>query len=151
MVVLVLSMEESAEPDMPTYEFGCENCGEVFDHIYQSVPKKMPKTKKCISCGKKANRLISAGNFHMKGKPYRLGKKEVNTFYNEAIQDSKDRLKVGNAYNPYKRYKPNLDVLTKTGGLRKLSDREIQQRTESTRKLGENINNIKTQLAKKKK
>lgn len=151
MVVLVLLMEESAEPDMPTYEFGCEHCGEVFDHIYQSVPKKMPKTRKCVSCGKKAPRLISAGNFHMKGIQYRVGKTEVNTFYNEAIRDSRERLDVDKAHSPYKRYKPNVDSLVKTGEARRLSESEIKQRSAQTKKIGENIVNIGTKLAKNKK
>ena len=136
---------------MPTYEFSCHKCELIFEHIYQTIPKKIPKSKKCPACGKLAEKMISSGVFHMKGMPYRLGKTEVNTFYNEAIRDSKERLDVNQAHNPYKRYVPNYNVLTKNGTLRKMSDSEIRQKQALTTKVGENINNIKTQLIKKKK
>jgi len=140
-----------AEPDMPTYEFGCNNCGLSFDHIYESVPKKMPKTKKCPKCGNKAAREISAGHFHMKGRAYRIGKTEVNTFYNEAIRDSRERLDVDKAYNPYKRYKPNVDALVKRGEARIMPESEIRQKAAQTKKIGESIINIGNKLTKNKK
>jgi putative FmdB family regulatory protein len=141
-----------AEPDMPTYEFGCNNCGEHFDHIYQSVPKKMPKTRKCITCGKKASRLISSPTaIKVSGRVSKIGKSNVTQFYNEAIQDSKDRLDVDKAQSPYQRYVPNLDVLTKTGQLKKMSHSEIKQQESKTRKVGEIINNTKSKLSKNKK
>jgi putative FmdB family regulatory protein len=137
---------------MPTYEFGCNSCGEVFDHIYQSVPKKMPKTKKCISCGKKASRLISAPlGIKVSGKAAKIGKSNITQFYNEALQDSKERLDVDKTQSPYKRYKPNLDVLTKDGTLRKMTDSELRQKQSTTTKLGEGINGLKSKLEKKKK
>jgi putative FmdB family regulatory protein len=137
---------------MPTYEFGCNSCGEVFDHIYQSVPKKMPKTKKCIACGKKASRLISAPSaIKVSGKIAKIGKSNVTQFYNEAIQDSKGRLDVDKTQSPYTRYKPNLDVLTKDGTLRKMTDSELRQKQSTTTKLGEGINGLKSKLEKKKK
>ena len=136
---------------MPTYEFGCNNCGEVFDHIYQSVPKKMPKTRKCVTCGKKASRLFSVAAIKVSGKVAKIGKSNVSGFYNEAIQDSKNRLDVDKAHSPYARYVPNYDVLTKTGQLRKMSHSEMKQREAQTRQVGERINNTKTKLAKNKK
>jgi putative FmdB family regulatory protein len=137
---------------MPTYEFGCNSCGEVFDHIYQSVPKKMPKTKKCISCGKKASRLISAPSaIKVSGRVTKIGKSNITQFYNEALQDSKERLDVDKTQSPYKRYKPNLDVLTKDGTLRKMTDSELRQKQSTTTKLGEGINGLKSKLEKKKK
>jgi putative FmdB family regulatory protein len=137
---------------MPTYEFGCNSCGEIFDHIYQSVPKKMPKTKKCITCGKKASRLISAPlGIKVSGRVAKIGKSNITQFYNEAIQDSKDRLDVDKVSSPYTKYKPNIDVLTKNGVLKKMSNKEIKNQEASARKVGDNINNIKSKLAKKKK
>jgi putative FmdB family regulatory protein len=144
-------MVGTAEPDMPTYEFGCEHCEIIFEHIYQSIPKKIPKTKKCPECGKSSEKLISAGVVHMKGMPYRMGKTEVNTFYNEAIRDSRERLDVDNVISPYKRYKPNLDVLTKNGTLRKLTPTELQQRKQKDTKIAEHMTGLATKLIKKKK
>ena len=136
---------------MPTYEFGCDHCEIIFEHIYQSIPKKIPKTKKCPECGKSSEKLMSAGVIHMKGMPYRIGKTEVNTFYNEAIRDSRDRLEVNNTPSPYKRYKPNLDVLTKDGTLRKMTQSEIREQKQQEQKVGEHMTNIATKLIKKKK
>jgi len=136
---------------MPTYEFSCHKCELIFEHIYQTIPKKIPKSKKCPECGKLAEKMISSGVFHMKGMPYRLGKTEVNTFYNEAIRDSRDRLDVDNAPNPYKRYKPNLDVLTKNGTLRKMTQSEIREQKQREQKVADHMNNISTKLIKKKK
>jgi putative FmdB family regulatory protein len=50
---------------MPTYEYGCEACGhewELEQRITESPVKDCPKCRK-----KKARRLISGGNFMLKG------------------------------------------------------------------------------------
>jgi putative FmdB family regulatory protein len=133
---------------MPTYEFGCNSCGEVFDHIYQSVPKKMPKTKKCITCGKKASRLISAPSaIKVSGKIAKIGKSNVTQFYNEAIQDSKSYL--ANMKSPYKRYQANADWLVETGQIKKVSESEAKSRSVKENKAIENINQIKSRSKKK--
>jgi putative FmdB family regulatory protein len=50
---------------VPTYEYGCEACGHQFE-LEQSIIEK--PVKKCPRCGKlKARRLISQGNFILKG------------------------------------------------------------------------------------
>jgi len=138
-----------AEPDMPTYEFGCDKCKLVFEHLYMNIPKKLPKRKKCPECGKQADRVLSATTFKVSGRVAKIGKSNVHSFYNEAIQDTRDRLKVTNTPSPYKRYKPNMDVLTKNGTLRKLSDSELRSREQTIQKVGNNMNNIKQQLQKK--
>ena len=134
---------------MPTYEFGCEHCNIVFEQLYRSIPKKLPKSKKCPECKKLAERILSVATFKISGRVSKIGKSNVNQFYNEAIEDSKHRLKVQNTPSPYKRYKPNLDVLTKDGTLKKLSESELKSREQSTQKVGNNMNNIKQQLRKK--
>ena len=144
-------MVGTAEPDMPTYEFSCHKCELIFEHIYQTIPKKIPKSKKCPECGKLAEKMISSGVFHMKGMPYRLGKTEVNTFYNEALRDSQERLKIENTSNPYKRYKPNINKMVSEGTARLRTPSESDASIEQAKKIGNNINNIKTQLIKKKK
>ncbi len=50
---------------MPTYEYGCSNCGnqwELEQRITENPIRKCPKCKKL-----KAQRLISGGNFILKG------------------------------------------------------------------------------------
>lgn len=144
-------MVASAGPDMPTYEFACEKCELVFDHIYESVPKKIPKRRKCPSCGKQAPKVISIPTFKVAGKAARLGKTNVTGFYNEAINDSRERLKVENTPSPYKRYRPDYDTLVKQGTLRKMSASEVKSREDKDRRVGESINNLKDKLIKKKK
>jgi len=50
---------------MPTYEYGCKNCGHEWE-LEQRISAN--PIRKCPGCGKlKAKRLISAGNFILKG------------------------------------------------------------------------------------
>ncbi len=50
---------------MPTYEYGCEACGANYE-LEQRITED--PIKKCKKCGKlKAKRLISGGNFMLKG------------------------------------------------------------------------------------
>lgn len=50
---------------MPTYEYGCEACGHGWE-LEQRISED--PVKKCPKCGKsKARRLISGGNFILKG------------------------------------------------------------------------------------
>lgn len=43
---------------MPTYEYECEACGEIFE-VFQSI--KAEPIKKCPKCGGHVKRLIGAG------------------------------------------------------------------------------------------
>lgn len=53
---------------MPTYEYKCKKCGNVFE-IFQSITAK--PIKKCQSCDGEVYRLISKnGNFILKGSGY---------------------------------------------------------------------------------
>ncbi|MCZ6689567.1 MAG: zinc ribbon domain-containing protein [Planctomycetota bacterium] len=50
---------------MPTYEYECTSCGNAFE-AFQSITAK--PLRKCPKCGKKVQRLISAGSgFLFKG------------------------------------------------------------------------------------
>lgn len=51
---------------MPTYEYGCRECGHQWEEIQRITD---PATEKCPKCSKtKAHRLISGGtNFILKG------------------------------------------------------------------------------------
>ena len=53
---------------MPTYDYECENCGNILNDIYQSINDK--PLKKCASCGKHSlYRVIHAPYFSVKGEP----------------------------------------------------------------------------------
>lgn len=49
---------------MPIYEYGCDDCGKVFEYIQRmaDAPKAV-----CESCGGALQRLISRSAFHLKG------------------------------------------------------------------------------------
>lgn len=50
---------------MPTYNYGCDACGHEFEREQRMSDKPI---KKCPQCGKpKARRLITSGNFILKG------------------------------------------------------------------------------------
>jgi putative FmdB family regulatory protein len=50
---------------MPTYTYTCDACHREFEHEQRIIE---PPLKKCPKCGKsKARRLISSGNFILKG------------------------------------------------------------------------------------
>jgi putative FmdB family regulatory protein len=50
---------------MPTYEYGCEACGKTWE-LEQRITEA--PAKECPKCGElKAKRLISGGNFVLKG------------------------------------------------------------------------------------
>jgi putative FmdB family regulatory protein len=132
---------------MPTYEFSCDKCEIIFEHLYMTAPKKTPKSRKCPQCGKLSEKILSAGMFHMRGKQYRLQKSDVTGFYNEAIKDSKNYL--ANMKSPYKRYQANADWLVETGQIRKVSESEAKSRSAKENKAIENINQIKSRSKKK--
>ena len=53
---------------MPTYEYKCKKCGEIFEK-FQSITED--PIKKCKNCGGEVYRLISKnGNFILKGSGY---------------------------------------------------------------------------------
>jgi len=53
---------------MPTYEYKCKKCGNIFEK-FQSITEE--PIKKCKSCDGEAYRLISKnGNFILKGSGY---------------------------------------------------------------------------------
>ena len=53
---------------MPTYEYKCKKCGNIFEK-FQSITED--PIKKCKSCGGEVYRLISKnGNFILKGSGY---------------------------------------------------------------------------------
>lgn len=49
---------------MPIYEYGCKECGKVFEVIQKFSDKPL---KKCEDCGGKVEKLISQSAFHLKG------------------------------------------------------------------------------------
>jgi putative FmdB family regulatory protein len=50
---------------MPTYEYGCEACGNTWEVVQRITENAL---KDCPACGKaEARRLISGGSFQLKG------------------------------------------------------------------------------------
>lgn len=50
---------------MPTYEYQCKKCKKTFEE-FQKI-SDLP-VDKCIYCGGEAKRLVSGGNFALKGR-----------------------------------------------------------------------------------
>lgn len=134
---------------MPTYEFDCKKCKLIFEHLYMEIPQKMPKKKKCPECGKLSERILSLGTFKISGRTAKIGKSNVLGFYNDAIEDSKERLKLQNTPSPYQRYKPNIEKLTKDGTLRKITDKEKQSRQQIDLKVRDHIEGTVSRSTKK--
>ena len=52
---------------MPIYEFHCEKCDCVFEHLQLASDKSTPQCPSC--CDTKVTKLISAGSFRPNGIP----------------------------------------------------------------------------------
>ena len=50
---------------MPTYEFGCQDCGYAFEVIKKMSDQTLPKCTKCASV--KVEKLLSVSSFQLKG------------------------------------------------------------------------------------
>lgn len=134
---------------MPLYQFYCEKCDDIFDELIHLNGKKPPTRRKCSECGKSAKRyyLVDTGvkikgiteqslrrqrEFHEKG----LNKEQANTFLNDAITHSKERMKEG--YKHYSKVVPDVNYHVKNGSARILSDDKARDR----RKNAEGFNQV---------
>ena len=72
---------------MPTYDYKCSNCGEIYE-LFQSINDK--PIKKCRNCGKNsAVRLIGGGSgLIFKGSGF-----YITDYKNKKTKDSKDAMK----------------------------------------------------------
>jgi putative FmdB family regulatory protein len=51
---------------MPTYEYECQECGEVVE-VEQSIAKELPSSQICPDCNGCCKRILTACNFQLKG------------------------------------------------------------------------------------
>lgn len=127
---------------MPIYEYECHKCKIGWEKITRSIPKVVPQKSKCPECGKMGDKVISSSSFRIKGKVARqiggpkMKKQDVKNFYNEAITDSKERLKLENNKSPYSNYKMNESWWRKNGA-RKVNDIEQGRKNKRARELTE--------------
>lgn len=52
---------------MPLYEFECEKCGRLVEHLFTVKQAKVLTFLECGECGGRMKKLISAPNFNVKG------------------------------------------------------------------------------------
>ena len=132
---------------MPLYVYECEDC-EISWEIYASI-KKCPKRKRCPSCNKLRDKLITGGSgvifkgfgwdrnsirdekYAKKG----MSKDEANEFLGDSIKYSKERIKTGG--QNYSRWEPNLDKMVETGEAKRVSDTRAAEKKEVAKKITE--------------
>jgi len=86
---------------MPTYEYKCKKCGNIFEK-FQSI--KEDPIKKCKICGGDVYRLISKnGNFILKGSGYYSTDNRSSNYKTE-----KKRLTTSKKYEPSKNSKSKI-------------------------------------------
>jgi putative FmdB family regulatory protein len=49
---------------VPIYEYGCDKCGDQFEHLQGFSDKPL---RKCKKCGGRLKKLVSECSFHLKG------------------------------------------------------------------------------------
>jgi len=57
---------------MPIHEYLCPDCGKTMERLELSH-SRVKKSIKCPTCGRKAKRIMSQGDFHLKGKWFKEG------------------------------------------------------------------------------
>ena len=131
--VLVKSLTQEEIDNLP--EWDDPRLYEEYDTV--EYGERPPETVKCTKCNKKIGRdeddipgIMEGRNSISKLKErqryaqYGMDKKQANTFYNEAIQASKERVKSGGQH--YKRFVPNGPALEKMGLAKKLDSKKSQ-------------------------
>jgi len=124
---------------MPLYQFYCEKCDNVFDELIHLNGKKPPTRRKCPECLKSAKRfylvetavkikgiteqsLRRQREFAEKG----LNKTQADTFLNDAIKHSKERMTEG--YKHYSKVVPDVNYHVKNGSAKRLNDDRARER-----------------------
>ena len=128
--VLVSSLNQEEADALPDWDDPRDY--EVYEEVeYGDMP---PDVVKC-SCGSTADRLVTSApdikhglnSYHAKKERRRyaiegMDKKQAETFYNESMAATKERVKSGHQH--YKKVVPNYKVLAEQGQVRKLNDQE---------------------------
>ena len=128
--VLVSSLNQEEADALPDWDDPRDY--EVYEEVeYGNMP---PDVVKC-SCGHTSDRLVTSApdikhgrnSYHAKRERRRyaiegMDKKQAETFYNESMAATKERVKSGHQH--YKKVVPNYKVLAEQGQVRKLNDQE---------------------------
>ena len=128
--VLVSSLSQEEIDALPDWDDPRDY--EVYEEVeYGDMP---PDVVKC-SCGGIADRLVTGApdikhgrnSYHSMKERMRyaregMDKKQAETFYNESIAATKERVKSGHQH--YKKVVPNYKVLAEQGQVRRLNDQE---------------------------
>jgi hypothetical protein len=135
--VLVSSLSQEEADALPDWDDPRDY--EVYEEVeYGDMP---PDLVKC-SCGSTADRLVTGApdikhgrnSYHAMRERRRyaiegMDKKQAETFYNESIAATKERVKSGHQH--YKKVSPNYKVLAQQGQVRKLNDQETANKVQN--------------------
>ena len=94
--------EEVKYGDMPPNSVKCNNCGDVADRLVDGAPT--------IKHGRNSYHALKE---RMRYARNGMDKKQAETFYNESIASTKERVKSGHQH--YKKVVPNMKVLEQQG------------------------------------
>ena len=129
------------------YVYECDDC-EVSWEIQASI-KKCPTRKRCPSCGKLREKVITGGcgvifkgfgwetntSRDIKHAKKGMSKDEANEFLHDSIKYSKERIKTGG--QNYSRWEPNLDKMVSSGEAKRVSDERAVEKKEVAKRLTE--------------
>ena len=135
---------------MPFYKFECKEC-EVFWEKKASM-KKAPQRSRCDTCKKMRPRVYGAPAVHFKGMDFETNRSRSEKFRRDGmdkdtaddwlkneVQFSKDRAEL--SAKTYKRVVPDFEKMAEEGLVKRCSDKRIQERKETARKLTRDMHN----------
>lgn len=122
------------------YDFKCDKCDIIWEKDYPSIPKKPNKKIKCLQCKGWAYRYFSTVGMpavKIPGTNHKVSRADVNNIYNEALEDSRQRLSKDYQMknSPYKSYKPNIPQMVKDGIAKPCSPERLSKKFETAKKM----------------
>lgn len=114
-------------------------------HDKETKLKDVPSTVKCPSCSSKCKKIIHEVEGWVKGNcftnrererkfhEYGMDKKRAETFYQESMQASKERMMTGGEV--YKKVAPDMNYMRASGKVKKLSDKESSEKKQNLEKI----------------
>ena len=107
---------------MPTYEYECQKCSDVFE-VFQSM--KDERIRKCPECGGKVNRLFGTGaGIIFKGSGFYETDYRSNSYHSDAKKDDSSSAVV----------KPKEEKKNSTDATQKSDKAKVSASTKSTKK-----------------
>lgn len=127
---------------MPIYEFYCPGCEQIFEKLYNKIPKKEPKPT-CILCKEyKAKKIISSVGIVFKDADSQTSKKRdkdirnnkhiAKKFLESEAELSKKRM--DNRVSPYQFY-DYVPPKDSSKGPRRISDRELKEKQKKAKEI----------------